>query len=117
MASSSAPALAATPARSVPMNNETNRCITLSSFVGPDDRVSRRPVLVAIIPVSSVLERHADVLDLRAGQELLDRLLASHAGLLVAAEGHADPVLAGIVDPDVAGFDFGRQTVRAIQIV
>ena len=51
------------------------------------------------------LQRDVDVLDLRAGEELLDRLLAADARLLDAAERHADVVRAGAVDPDVARLD------------
>src|SRR6266498_1918629 len=62
-------------------------------------------------------ERHVDVLDLRACEQLLDRFLATDARLLVAAERHADPVLTRAVDPHVAGLDPGGEAVRAVEIV
>src|SRR5437773_10929165 len=63
------------------------------------------------------LERHIDVLDLRAREQLLDRLLAADARLLVAAERHADPVLTRAVDPYVAGLDPRGEAVRAVEVV
>src|SRR5205814_9301989 len=67
--------------------------------------------------LSIVPERDVDVLDLGARQKLLDRLLAPDARLLVAAEGHPDPVLRGAVDPDKTGFDLRREPMRTFEIV
>src|SRR5207245_925408 len=65
----------------------------------------------------AAFQGHVHVLDLGARQELFDRLFAPDARLLVAAEGHADPMLRRAVDPDKTGFDLRRQPVRAIEIV
>src|SRR5438552_15987166 len=62
-------------------------------------------------------QSHIDVLDLRAGKKLLDRLLAADARLLDPAERHADVVRAGAVDPDVARLDFRGEAVGAVEIV
>src|SRR6478609_4361663 len=65
----------------------------------------------------AAFERHVDVLDLGTGQQLLDRFFASHARLLVAAERHADPVLAGAVDPDEPRLDARCEAVRAVEVM
>src|SRR5262245_41590327 len=62
-------------------------------------------------------QRYVDVLDLRAREELLDRLLTSQAGLLDAAERHADVVRRRAVDPDVTRFDARGEPVRAVEVV
>src|SRR5690349_1772039 len=62
-------------------------------------------------------QRHVDVLDLSACEQLVDRLLASHARLFVSAERYADVVRAGAVDPDVAGLDATGETMCAVEIV
>src|SRR5437868_4306863 len=64
-----------------------------------------RRLVVASLCSALQAQGHVDVLDLRAREELLDRFLASHARLLVAAERHADVMRARAVDPDIARLD------------
>src|SRR6185295_15805931 len=62
-------------------------------------------------------KRDVDVLDLRAGEQLLDRFFAAHPRLLVAAEGDADVMRARAVDPDVAGLHFRGEAMGAVEVV
>src|SRR5689334_22319357 len=62
-------------------------------------------------------QRDAHVLQLRAGEQLVHRLLAADAGLLVAAERHADAVRARIVDPYVTRLHARGEPMRAVEVV
>src|SRR5690606_24437295 len=90
-----------------------------SGFAASALQACRRGASCPLMPSRSrvPLQRDAGVLDLRARDVLVDRLLAPDSRLLVSADRHADVMRARVVDPDVAGLDAGREAVRAIEVV
>src|SRR5262245_63381478 len=66
---------------------------------------------------AAALQIDVDVLLAREAQELLDALLATDAGLLVAAERRAEKVLRHLVDPHEASLDRRRRAVRGDEII
>src|SRR5262245_46986055 len=75
------------------------------------------PNLLTRLMPAAALEVNMDILLAREAQKLLDALLASNAGLLVAAERRAQKMLRHFVDPHVSGFDRRGGPVRGGEIV
>jgi hypothetical protein len=63
------------------------------------------------------LSLHVNILLLREGEHLLEAFLAPDAGLLHAAERHAEEMLADLVDPDEPGLDRRGGAMRGRDVV
>src|SRR5690349_5640448 len=84
--------------------------IVMITAMTPSLNASSRPLVMARATASV---RHVHVLDLAVGQELVERVLAADAAVLVASERRALEALAAVsVDPDVAGLDLIGEAQR-----